>query len=266
MDIVGFLSAAWQGGVQSVFTVLSFPLAVLAAWAAWQRREVRYFVERWPMSAQLEQYAENLRLVLEARPVGRVEMFTVEVRNGGRADLRAEDWLVPFRVDFGPHARVVDSSETLSTPAGIPAQWVVGAHAVELQPLALTHGDRLRTTFWVLDASEPQCSGRVFGVRRLRAMASSVELPAWFTWPMLASTYAFTGYTIVDALGHVTGAVDSMLYLVGIGATVAELALLTLLVLRPPAGSWWRYLLGIEDYAGRRVRGARRREARHMVR
>src|SRR5690348_6013725 len=105
MDWEGFLSAPWQTGAQTVVTVLSFALGALVAWATWQRREVRYCVDRWPMSAELEQYAENLRLVLEARPVGRVEMYTVEVRLAGRSDLRAEDWLVPFRVDFGRRAR-----------------------------------------------------------------------------------------------------------------------------------------------------------------
>jgi hypothetical protein len=259
MDIIGFLSAAWQAGVQNIIAVFFGVLGLATWWAGRQTREITYTLVRWPAARIFDDLLGHLAITVDGEPVDQVEMFGLEVRNSGRADLKAEDWLQPIRIAFGPQSWVfTHSDDCLSVPSGIVAPLRREDHAVVVQPVALTHGDVLRYSFSVQNPDpQVEVTGRVLGVRELRATSE------WDPPPMpillrldIIALYPLAGWLAVDILTTTTASASDKAWLIALGGILLMMVLCTSMTLRLYAPQW-----------ARRVRSWRvRHQARQLVR
>jgi hypothetical protein len=246
MDIIGFLSAAWQAGVQNIIAVFFGSLGLVSWWTGRQTREITYTLSRWPAARIYNDLLGHLTITMDGEPVAEVEMFSLEVRNSGRADLKAEDWLQPLRIAFGPQSWVsAHSDDCLSEPSGIVAPLGREDHAVVVQPVALTHGDVLRYSVAVQNPDlHVEVTGRVLGVRELRAKSEWDRPPMPLSLRLIfLALYPMTAWG-VDYILTVTKASSwDKVGLVLLGMILLLVMQCTALVLRPIVGLQWARLV-----------------------
>lgn len=190
----------------------------------------------------------RIRVEFAGRPVERLALVTLRIRNSGREPIAARDFHTPLTIELDGDATIVDYYVGERQPEDLEPALVATKHGLASPPLLLNPGDRFEIVFLVDGAEvDVQVSARVAGVRRLerepsgaeRADATARKLRR-FGWVVAAAVAVAASAVFAAALGEEDNS-----------GPPAEIQLGSISTQDPPSGTRVRVTLSELEATGR---------------
>lgn len=177
--------------------------ALVVAWLQYKntrpRRRLVYSTTKSPLAQVNARHADEVEVRYKGEKID-ATLICVWIENTGREPIRSADFESPLRISFGDAARVLTADPIEEYPADVrPVIKVSAVNSIELEPLLLNQGDRIRLSILAENVRDDVAvAARIVGIREIAKRANG---PEWLS----AETHLLHLLAFVFAFGLVPG-------------------------------------------------------------